>query len=236
MAMWRYVLGQYERMGPGGQAPIYRISNLSLSIVCIHGLGGHREHTWTAEEPGTGKTTFWPRDLLPRDLPQARIMTYGYDSKVSSARYLAQRTLYSHSKAMLAELKQTRKVPEVSHRRLIFIAHSLGGILVKSALVHADKEENDFADIRLSTAGIFFFGTPHQGTSDKPWRQLLSDMIRRAVDLEGMRNTIETDSDWLQLQLEQYKPLSTSFQTFCFYEGDRLMQIPGTAVVRRPAL
>ena len=42
----------------------------------MHGLTGNRESTWT------GGKTFWPETLLPAELPQARIMTFGYDADV----------------------------------------------------------------------------------------------------------------------------------------------------------
>ena len=47
------------------------------SIVAIHGLGGHPYKTWTA-----GKA-LWLRDFLPSLIPEARILTYGYDSGIA---------------------------------------------------------------------------------------------------------------------------------------------------------
>ena len=45
------------------------------SIVAIHGLGGHWKETWT-----TDNGTFWLEDPLPHDLPNAHILSYGYDA------------------------------------------------------------------------------------------------------------------------------------------------------------
>lgn len=42
------------------------------SIVFIHGIFGNRRSTW--EKDGI----FWPEQLLPNDIPDARIITYGY--------------------------------------------------------------------------------------------------------------------------------------------------------------
>lgn len=49
-----------------------------FSIVAVHGLGGHAMDTWT--HPSTGK--LWLRDFLPVTIPDARILTFGYASKV----------------------------------------------------------------------------------------------------------------------------------------------------------
>lgn len=88
-------------------------------------------------------------------------MTYGYSSKVFSSKQLTQRTLYSHSKKLLAALGAAQQVPCAINRPLIFISHSLGGLVAKCALVHANND-HIFKDILLSTAGMAFFGTPHQ--------------------------------------------------------------------------
>jgi hypothetical protein len=45
------------------------------SIVAVHGLDGHRETSWTAPN---GK--LWLTDFLPKLIPHARIISYGYDA------------------------------------------------------------------------------------------------------------------------------------------------------------
>ena len=50
----------------------------SLDLVFVHGLTGDRQRTWTqphASEP-------WPKSILPRHFPEARILTHGYDAYV----------------------------------------------------------------------------------------------------------------------------------------------------------
>lgn len=49
-----------------------------LDIVAIHGLGGDPRGTWMDEKSKVA----WLEDLLPNDLPNARIFTYGYNSSV----------------------------------------------------------------------------------------------------------------------------------------------------------
>lgn len=52
-----------------------------ISIIAVHGLNpknkeNHAERTWESE----GK--LWLRDFLPKQLPRARILLYGYNSSV----------------------------------------------------------------------------------------------------------------------------------------------------------
>ncbi len=50
---------------------------LMFSVVAVHGLNSNAIHAWTHE-----KKVMWLEDLLPEQLPNARIMTYGYNSSV----------------------------------------------------------------------------------------------------------------------------------------------------------
>ncbi len=45
---------------------------------------------------------------------------------------------------------------------LVFVAHSLGGLVVKQAMVNAKNDES-YIDIRKATCGLVFFAVPHQG-------------------------------------------------------------------------
>lgn len=52
-----------------------------VDIVFVHGLFGHREFTWAGLQ---NKSILWPRDLLPTDVPNARILTSDMMLKFSS--------------------------------------------------------------------------------------------------------------------------------------------------------
>ena len=58
------------------------------SIIAVHGLDGHREKTWTADNK-----KMWLKDFLPFDIPNARIFTYGYNASTHgdpAVQYLSQ--------------------------------------------------------------------------------------------------------------------------------------------------
>ncbi|KAF6807094.1 nb-arc and ankyrin domain protein [Colletotrichum plurivorum] len=76
---------------------------------------------------------FWPRDLLANDFPRARIFTYGYDSSVSHFFEGAANVsnIRDHARDLLLRLSGDRS--DCGNRRLIFVAHSLGGLVVKAA-------------------------------------------------------------------------------------------------------
>ncbi|KAH0545468.1 hypothetical protein FGG08_000469 [Glutinoglossum americanum] len=52
----------------------------TCSIVVIHGLNGHAQRSFT--HPKTG--VYWPQDLLPKQVPTGRVLTYGYNAGVGN--------------------------------------------------------------------------------------------------------------------------------------------------------
>ena len=78
---------------------------MHFSIVAIHGLNGHRETTFTTHLGGVN----WLQDLLPLDIPNARILTYGYDSRTHGFRRKTTEKLYNHSINLLESLRAFRE-------------------------------------------------------------------------------------------------------------------------------
>jgi hypothetical protein len=72
---------------------------------------------------------FWPVDFLPFECKEARILTWGYDTKVTKgyAGAVNKSNIFAHAKDFLFALDRDH----TPNRPLVFVAHSLGGILVK---------------------------------------------------------------------------------------------------------
>ena len=102
----------------------------------------------------------WLRDTLPDDLPGARVLTYGYDTR------LAESNSFQNLEDVALTFRASLRIALGSRapdRPLVFIAHSLGGLVLKQALIQ--MASGDAADRRIfqSTYGILFFGVPNQG-------------------------------------------------------------------------
>ena len=108
---------------------------------------------------------FWPRDLLPRAFPQARIVTWGYDVQIEElSAATSQASIFHHSENLLSDLVMLRKSDAAKLKPLIFIAHSLGGIVVKDALSLSGHESTVINAVLPATIGVMFLGTPHHGS------------------------------------------------------------------------
>jgi len=81
---------------------------LNISIVAVTGLGGHGFGSWKER----GGEFMWLRDALPHDFPNARILTFGYDSHLQDSSSFA--SISDYGRVLLAEVVAARQESFVS--------------------------------------------------------------------------------------------------------------------------
>ncbi|KAF4772710.1 putative phosphorylase superfamily protein [Colletotrichum scovillei] len=151
--------------------------------------------------------------------------------------------LYDHARELVADLARKRGLTKSRERPIIFVVHSLGGIVVKSALIHSDTAREgalaEHRSIKTSTHGILFMGTPHQGGNGVQLGRVLVNVASIFVSAnDRLLRHLERDSEWLQQQLGQYGPISRDFVTKFAYEVfetptplGRIMVVPRASAV-----
>ncbi|KAF2188394.1 hypothetical protein K469DRAFT_661153 [Zopfia rhizophila CBS 207.26] len=159
-------------------------SDVEVDVVAVHGLNGTARDTWT--HPETGK--LWLEHFLPDAIPDSRIMTFGYDSALAFSR--SKSGVDSFARDLLNRLRVVRADKAATHRPLIFIAHSLGGIVVKKAIIIAHEQQSYYGPIGESTLGIIFMGTPHRGSELVPWAMLFSNVVNLATLGNGVHKNL----------------------------------------------
>ncbi|RLL95648.1 hypothetical protein CFD26_101358 [Aspergillus turcosus] len=207
-----------------------RDGTAEVDIVAVHGLNGHAIETWTAQ-PGNICWLSHP-DFLPKYVPKARVLSWGYNANVSSiTRPTSANRILDHAQTLVSHLEADRQFEEASSRPIIFICHSLGGIIVKRAISYSASRKGPrsahIQSIYTSTYGILFFGTPHHGSSKA---RLLGNLQRiaqlaipkKAADFEtGLVNALEEQSEILQNITDQFTPLMNEFRIYFFWEEEK---------------
>ncbi|KAF1951069.1 hypothetical protein CC80DRAFT_509197 [Byssothecium circinans] len=129
-----------------------------VDLVAIHGIGAHPLHTWTYWNPDTNTTVNWLKDgnMLHQDLPQTRIMVFGYRSDWKGNQALDV-NVSEVAKQLLEYLTRARKGLE--NRPIAFVAHCAGGLV----LIRAELGEDKYRGIFSCTIGVIFLGTPFRG-------------------------------------------------------------------------
>lgn len=202
--------------------------------MAVHGLGGEGFRSWTTWEP-KAKPKSWLEELLGQDIPSARIMTYGYISDGVSYRYLVRNVLYGRALDLVKELGAQRTRDGTTRRPLFFIAHSLGGWIVKRALIiSSEGTDLELRNIELSTCGVAFFGTLSPGRPSSP--SPLAQVIRRTTsglndDAKSIKSSRSSrtlsmepqasDIEWLENQMEAFKAITSNLPRLSFHETEK---------------
>jgi hypothetical protein len=123
----------------------------------------------------------WIRDALTKAFPSVRVVLYGYDTALAKSNSF--QTL-SDLSSNLSGLLNASGLGSV--KPLIFLAHSLGGIILKEALVR-DRQ------IMHRTVGGLMFGVPSRGMETRA----LMAMVHGQPN-ENLINALTTGSKDLQ--------------------------------------
>ncbi|KAL8349695.1 hypothetical protein RB598_005185 [Gaeumannomyces tritici] len=206
---------------PDGVKVLHDRPDALVDICFVHGLTGDRESTWTAE----GHDEPWPKTLLPPPL-KARILTYGYDAYVIRKSVASSNRLIDHATNLLHDLAGER-AGDTKRRPLIFVAHSLGGLVCKRAMLRSrNNPEPHLRQIFECTKGIVFMGTPHRGAWMADWAKIpacalgvVKSVNTDLLKLLGTDNeTLESlRADFAGMTREQQLGSST-FRVTCFFE------------------
>ncbi|KAF6230785.1 hypothetical protein HO173_010901 [Letharia columbiana] len=218
-----------------------------VDIVFVHGLGGSRYGTWTKDG------VLWGRTVLALDFPTARILggswAWGYDTDV--VRFfgpVGRSNVQDLAKDLDRDLVQERFEEYQISRPIIFVSHSLGGLVVKDALFMSYREgvkearesvDKRLAAIKSSTKGVLFAGTPHRGADKAKWAATATTGVvfkkglfcRNKVPsllpatcwnnhliCEGGLNTLKRGSEVLERLQDSFRDILEHFGVYTFVE------------------
>lgn len=181
------------------------------------------------ETPTEPHGVYWPRDLIPTTLPHSRVLTYGYDTNIRSrlgSSPVSKKSVGDHGWDLVCTLADHRR--DAPLRPLVFVAHSLGGLISKVALIRASEHgdqhtsQTHLRNIAQSTVGVLFFGTPHQGAGPlNIAHRVLKSLAGLAVQFnDSVVQTLLQGGDYLRSIQDSFVVLSkhSHWRIFSFQE------------------
>ncbi|XP_077497959.1 protein SERAC1-like isoform X2 [Amblyomma americanum] len=168
-------------------------------------------------------TKCWPKSWLAEDIPNTRILALDYDT------YLSQwspncplesdkRTLVFRATDMLAKLHRAG----VGGRPIIWITHSMGGLLVKQMLAVASESPQYEAMVR-NTAGVVFYAVPHRGADLGDFSASFKLLLLPSVEVQELGK----DAPHLLEVHEKFEKLVKMFNIPCISFGESAKTILG---------
>lgn len=155
------------------------------AVIFVHGLCGDPYATWRSD----GEETFWP-GWLGQDIPDVGLYSLGYDASHSTWSGSAM-ALPDRAASVLATLVADR----LDTKPLVFICHSLGGLVAKQLLrMAADVPGTPEGRILEQTRGVIFLGTPNTGSDLANW----ADRFRVAFRPSAATQDLKFDFPWLR--------------------------------------
>lgn len=152
-------------------------------------------------------------------------MTFGYDSSYVFGN--SSMGINDFAVDLLTRLQLERRDTCETSRPLIFICHSLGGIVLKEAIIHSSLQAKDYPGILDSISGVVFMGTPHRGSRSATQAQHLANIINVVTLGSGVRKellkTLETSSRELETISRHATQLLKNFTIISFYERKPLI-------------
>ncbi|KAI1804854.1 hypothetical protein F4811DRAFT_561451 [Daldinia bambusicola] len=179
--------------------------------IAISGLASHPFGSWQVH--GRDKSFMWIRDELPQFHPTVRFILYGYDTKLYESTSFQRVTDLANS---FVNVLQADGWTSPTAKPLLFLAHSLGGVLLKQAFLMLIRAGQQQASISNLIAGAIFFGVPSRGLDINDVFTMLGDQSNR----DALVSEISMESDYLSRLERQFAGASLlrSMKMYWAYE------------------
>ncbi|TRX90263.1 hypothetical protein FHL15_008808 [Xylaria flabelliformis] len=196
-----------------GMTTINDVDYLSHRFDCIaiSGLASHPFGSW--QPKNSDKTFMWIRDVLPKHVYGIRAVVYGYETRLAESRSFERiKDLASRLIALLTTYGWGSR----SSKPIIFLAHSLGGLVLRDALRQlSDSSTAEYKTLSRLFRGALFFGVPNLGIEQDSFQTIVQGNPN-----DTLIDDIRHGSNYLR-RLNDYfsrNPIEAHFKQFWAYE------------------
>lgn len=158
----------------------------NTAIIFIHGLNGDPFKTWKRDD----RTRSLPELIFTdQELQNFDIFTFGYKTGLFSKQY---------DFKMIAELLYTEITGQLQGRELIFVGHSMGGLVIQQYIVNQYKNNSEMYLKQIK--GAVFLGVPFKG-SDKASLYVVGRNEQNHSLKVNSNQLSEVKEDWVKYTL-----------------------------------
>ncbi|WP_369265901.1 esterase/lipase family protein [Streptomyces harbinensis] len=183
-----------------------------VDVVFVHGLGGDDVSTWLPRGAAESWLTW-----LANDIPSIAVWSLSYPA--GATKWTAA------GEGMALPDRANSLIPTMLYygigtRKIIFVCHSLGGLVVKQILRHSSEmSKADWACIASSTLGVAFLATPHSGSNLATFLRVFdfARPTRTALALTAHCPHLKELGDWYRQNVTKL-----SIETAAFAEARRV--------------
>jgi pimeloyl-ACP methyl ester carboxylesterase len=180
-------------------------------IVFVHGIYGDSHGTWTAPN-----NAYFPT-LVAQDesITQSNVFVAGYQTRFVGQNH----SIKQLGSDLFKELSDARVFTD--HKEIVFVCHSLGGLVVESMLIR-------HPEIVGQVAYLHFYGTPQQGSIVANFRAAFGrdPLISELKAGDGDTYLRQQDMDW--------RKAGYTIHRYCVAEGVGMSARAGIAVGSLP--
>ncbi|KAH8807649.1 NACHT and WD domain protein [Xylogone sp. PMI_703] len=206
-------------------------------LIFVHGLGGTSMRTWSYDRD---VKNFWlPWLAKEAGFSNTRIFTFGYNANFMKG--ATNLSILDFAKDLLLRAQMYQNEDEennlpIGTHPIIFVAHSMGGLVVKKAYI-LGKSDDHFTNMISQTYGIVFLGTPHKGAN---LAVILNNILRVSLILSPQIYIEELKKGSLSLAEinKQFRQICGDLALVSFYEtlktgaaGTKLMVVEKDSAV-----
>jgi tetratricopeptide (TPR) repeat protein len=168
-------------------------------IIFLHGVLGDSNTTWS------DGNAYWP-ELLTKDDAFSGTSIFVHQYKTE---------MFKRGQLNIDELAEELKVRldahgVMQHGQLIFIAHSMGGLIARTLLLK-------YSDVAHKTRFIFFLSTPTSGATIANWAELVSSRNPQFREMRWMKSSdflANIQRNWMA------KGYTCTISSYCLYEKE----------------
>lgn len=166
-------------------------------VIFVHGLNGDPITTWGMGADSLDHENYWPR-WIANDFKSCAVFSLEHPAALSAWTGKA-KTILGGAQSILNRLRGDDLIWRHPAAPIVFVCHSLGGLLIKQAIKYAHETPRESSRLLDRVCGVAFLGTPHLGAGIASIaKNIIGLRANRVVEKLERSEALEDLNRWYQ--------------------------------------